>query len=322
MDAPSRQPSRTPAIISQLGEYLRAIEQSDDIDPFENGWVAIPCPQPETHTADPRENHPTFAVNLFSGTCRCSSCGAGGGIISLQRLLKRYVQDMRPPEVRKVEYSPHVPTTQTEVNIRAFPCESRHFYRDKDGAAYLAALKRPALEQNHPVGTVYVHRKGDKWQWGIGTRRELYRRELLERAPDLALTVIVGDEESADAVQGEFDALSADPQAPDGAATTWVGTDRGWRHTPEWREPLTDANIVFWPDNNNRSIKTMLAIADLVNTSAKAIWFLDVGRSFLPPGSTPAQAVEDGVSVFNLLKSYAMKVESDSRGERNEARMY
>ena len=309
-------------ILGWLRTYLIAIEREAELTPYPNGWVAVPCPQPSDHHSDPRLAPPTFAINVATGNCRCSVCGNGGTILALKRAMQNYVAesdvDVQP---RKREYSKFVASVQGEINVGAFQCRSKHFYRDEKGTAYCAALREPQIAQNHPAQVVYAHRHGERWILGLPTQRELYQGELLAM-DQVRLIVVVSDEPSADAVQGELSAMAGNPNAPEGAATTWLGTHRSWQLTDGWVDVASGNNVIMWPDQTQRSIDTMLSIADTVSTTAAQLWFLDVGRSALPHGCTPADAITEGASIFDLMTRYAMRVDPNTATQRRVARMY
>ena len=313
----------TTTILDWLASYHRAIEQPDDLVPVETGWVRVYCPQPAGHPFDPRSSEPTFVVNVKSGACRCSICGIGGTTLVLQRLIRQHTKIDEAAESRIIDYSDHVPIEHPEINIRTIEAKSIHFYRDAGGSAYLVALREPKIQKRTNEKVIYAHRRGNRMQWGIGNvERQLYRRELLDNASEMKMVVMVGDEVSADIVQGEIGAMSEDVENPDGVATTWLGSNRSWRYTKDFREPLDGANVVFWPDQTDDSIRTMLAIADIVGTAARNVWLVNVGASSAPEGRTPGGTITEGASMFDVIGHYAVKIDPKTIQNRRAAKKY
>ena len=310
-------------IAGWLESYLAVIEQPTDIEPLPSGWVRVPCPQADCHPVDPRTLPPTFAVNVLTGLCRCPVCSLGGGELALYRALRKFAPNIQEANTKELKTKQYEPVLHDEVNVRIFPAWKKHFYREPGGKAFCVAMSCPAVEGSRFMGdTVYAHRDGDKWLWGMGDKRMLYHAELLDRLAELKLVAMVGNEDSADAVQTEFNSVSSGDGLPEAAATTWIGTDGSWRYTKEIGKTLRDANVLFWPDQRQQSISTMLTLADSVVPQTRAVWFVDVGRSGFPSGCTPAEALRDGASFFEIIRRYGMRVDVDSMRQRRLARRY
>ena len=263
---------------------------NEDLKRVKSGWRLVDLafhfgiPVHKEGSADegkiicPRHQENTPSCHLYRDRWHCFGCGAHGDAIELCQIKTgktfpdalKYLAEHRSIQITDTDFKP--PTTSA--------------YKSQDGRkkGTFAGKWLYVNAENKPVGQIFKFIKEDggkdfgqrhwghddklrKWTWlpkWPGTNKPLWNLPKVLSAPNI---IVVSGEKCAMI-------LELNLRRDDIAVTTWTCGDTGWKKHD--LTSLSGKKVIFWADNETKSLDAFLAAAKSVEKDAKSIKILPI----------------------------------------------